>query len=84
MSNDLSPFQQKRKAQAIANNLKLKAQLADLASVIQDLFNDAPPAAAAATSAEEMKELIDAIDAGTAEQNKIARFLELADEFGLT
>ena len=80
---ELSDFQKKTAAETIAHNLKLDEKLANLSSILDDLFKDAPPAVVAATSKEEMDALIRGIKEGTATNDKIARFLELADKFGL-
>ena len=82
--SELSPFQQETKAKTIAARIRVKAELESLDAVLNKLFDDAPAEVREATSPDEVAELVSAINAGTAEQNKIARFLELADKFGLT
>ena len=84
MSNNLSPFQQKTAAKTIAENIRLKAELEDLDTVISKLFADAPPAVRDAVSKEEVENLVTAINDGTADNNKISRFLELANKLGLS
>ena len=79
----ISEFDQKRKAENIVNRLALKDELGNTKNKIDALFIDAPIAVADSTSREEMEELISAIMEGTATNNKIARFLELANKFGI-
>lgn len=79
----LSEFQQKRKAENIVERLALHKDLNNLEDKISNLFNDSPIAVAESVSKAEMKVLIGEIKLGTATNNKIARFLELASQLGI-
>jgi hypothetical protein len=67
----------------IIKRLELKAELSSLKEVLDELFNDPTIAVADAATAEEMKTLIEAIKEGTATNNKISRFLEIANSLGI-
>ena len=79
----ISDFDQKRKAESIVNRLALQDELGNTKNKIAMLFKDAPIAVADSASQEELEELMTAIKAGTATNNKIARFLELANQLGI-
>jgi len=80
MTTILSEFQQKRKAENIVDRLALQEDLSNLQEKLNNLFNDSPVAVAESISRKELKELIVEIKRGTATNNKIARFLELASQ----
>jgi Zn-dependent M32 family carboxypeptidase len=84
MANELSEFQKKIKAQTIVDNMRLNNDLSNLKPYLEQLFSDAPPEVRAATSKEELDELITGIKEGTSTNVKIARFLELAEKLGLS
>lgn len=79
----LSEAQMAMKAKNKVDKLALDASLGSLKEKIDELFNDAPVAVAEATSKEEMEELISAVKAGTADNEKIARFLDVASNLGI-
>lgn len=83
MTNELSDFQKKIKAQTIVDNMQLDKELSNLGAYLQQLFADAPPEIKKAISEEELSELIVGIKKGTSTNVKIARFLELAEKLGL-
>lgn len=67
----------------IIKRLELKAELSNLKEVLNEKFNDPAIAVPEAATAEEMEILIDAIKEGTASNNKIARFIEIANSLGI-
>lgn len=79
----LTEAQKAIKAQTKVAQLSLEESLGDLKTKINELFADAPIAVAETTSKEEMEELISAVKAGTATNEKISRFLDIASNFGL-
>ncbi len=79
----ISDFDQKRKAESIVNRLALQEDLGNTKNKIASIFNDAPIAVADTASQEELEDLMTAIKEGTATNNKIARFLELASQLGI-
>ncbi len=83
MTTILSEFQQKRKAENIVDRLALQEDLSNLQEKLNNLFNDSPVAVAESISRKELEELIVEIKRGTAANNKIARFLELASQIGI-
>lgn len=83
MSKQLSNFQKKRAAQNIVERLELQDDLSNLGDRLDELFHDAPVEVAEVTSKNEIKELISEIKKGTATNNKISRFLELAEKLGI-
>lgn len=74
MTQILSEFQQKRKAENIVNRLALQEGLDNTQIKIAALFNDAPITVADSTSQKELEELISAIKMGTATNNKMQGF----------
>lgn len=80
MTTILSEFQQKRKAENIVDRLAIQEDLSNLQEKLNNLFNDSPVAVAESISRKELEELIVEIKRGTATNNKIARFLELASQ----
>lgn len=82
--NELSDFQKKTKAKTIADNLGLAEDLSDLDQKLTSIFADKPPAVRDAVSKEEVSTLVAAIKQGTADNEKIARFLDLAGKLGLS
>ncbi|MBE9469240.1 MAG: hypothetical protein IMY72_13090 [Bacteroidetes bacterium] len=83
MPRELSDYQKKRAAQNIIERLELREDLSNLSEKLDELFNDAPIEVADSISKEELTELFSEINAGTATNNKISRFLELADSLGI-
>lgn len=83
MPRELSDYQKQRAAQNIIERLELRENLSNLSEKLDELFNDAPIEVADSTSKEELTELISEIKTGTATNNKISRFLELADNLGI-
>lgn len=83
MNGQLSDFQKKRAAENIVERLELQENLQDLGEKLDEIFDDAPIEVAEATSKEEMEEIITDINNGTADNNRISRFLELAEQFSL-
>lgn len=83
MQRELSDFQKKRAAQNIIEKLALQNDLANLSQKLDELFNDAPIEVAEAASKQELEQLIAEINQGTATNNRISRFLELADNLGI-
>lgn len=79
----LSDAQKAMKAKNKVEQLALGDSLGGLKAKIDELFNDAPVAVAEATSKEEMEELISAVKAGTADNEKISRFLDMASNLGI-
>lgn len=79
----LTPEQALEKANNKIERLELASELNGLSSVLNNLFADAPIGVAETTSKEEISELINAIKQGTATNNKIARFLEIANSLGI-
>lgn len=79
MAAELSDYQKMIKAKTIIDNMQLDNVLSDLSVKLEKIFNDAGPMATETTSKEEMSELINGIKQGTADNNKISRFLELAE-----
>lgn len=82
MSNGLSNYQKKIKAQTVIDNLELDAELSDLRVKLEEKFAMAPPAAQEGVAREEVEGLVREIKTGTADNNKISRFLELAGKLG--
>lgn len=78
----LTDGQKAIKAQNKIDSLELEERLGNLKVKIDILFNDAPIAAAEANSKEELAELISEIKKGTATNNKISRFLDIAQSLG--
>lgn len=83
MPRELSDYQKQRAAQNIIERLELREDLSNLSDKLDELFNDAPIEVAESSSKEELAELISEINSGTAINNKISRFLELADDLGI-
>lgn len=79
----LTDAQKKIKAKTKVESLQLAEDLGNLKTKIDELFNDAPIAVAETTSKEELEELISEVKKGTATNEKISRFLDLASELGL-
>jgi hypothetical protein len=83
MPTELSDYQKKRAAQNIIERLELIDDLSNLSEKLEQLFNDAPIDVVESSSEDEITQLITAIKSGTATNNKISRFLELADGLGI-
>lgn len=84
MSNGLSDYQKKIKAQTIVENMSLDADLADLSAKLDVLFNDTEAEVRESVSKDELAGLIQAINQGTADNVKISRYLELVNKLGLS
>lgn len=80
----VSEFQQKRKAENMVERLALQDNLNSLRERLSGLFRDTSIDLAESTSIEELEMLIAEIKQGTATNNRIARFLELADKLGIS
>ncbi len=83
MTNELSDFQKKTKAQTIIDNMRLDGDLSNLGAYLKQLFADVAPEAKDAILETELSGLIAGIKEGTSTNVKIARFLELAENLGL-
>lgn len=79
----ISDFDQKRKAESIVNRLSLKEDLNQTQGKLGVVFNDKSIEVADTATKAEMETLISEIKLGTATNNKIARFLELASKLGI-
>lgn len=79
----LTDAQKAIKAQTKIEKLKLEEDLNNLKAKIDELFKDAPTAIAETTSKEELDGLIIEIKKGTATNEKISRFLDIANDLGL-
>uniref|UniRef100_UPI0032172879 hypothetical protein n=1 Tax=uncultured Draconibacterium sp. TaxID=1573823 RepID=UPI0032172879 len=79
----LTNAQKAIKARTKIESLELEQNLGNLISKIDDLFNDAPVEVAETTTKQELEELIRSIKAGTATNEKISRFLDIAGKLGL-
>ncbi len=67
----------------MVNRLVLQEGLNNLEGILDNIFDHAPIAVAESISKKEMAALISEIKLGTATNNKIARFLELASQLGI-
>lgn len=83
MPRELSEYQKKRAAQNIIERLELNDDLSNLGEKLNELFNDLRIEVAESASKDELNELIFEINSGTATNNKISRFLELAENIGI-
>ena len=72
-------YLQKIEAQNKLKELRLKAELTDLDAKLDALFEIKVPELKQLTTPEELKELIGAIQQGTAKNRKLERFLTLAN-----
>ncbi len=79
----LTDAQKKIKAKTKVESLQLADDLSNLKTKIDQLFDDAPIEVAETTSKEELEYLISEIKNGTATNQKISRFLEIASEIGI-
>jgi|GEM_PF-5157718 len=79
----LTAAQKAIKAQTKIEKLELEENLSNLKVRINELFNNAPIAIAETISREELEELIIEIKKGTATNEIISRFLELAGNLGI-
>lgn len=79
----LTDDQKEQKAINIIKNMELQSELSDIQTTIDNLFNDTPIAIASTISKEELHELITEINDGTATNNKISRFLDIASSLGI-
>jgi hypothetical protein len=79
---ELTSFQQKIKAQTIVDKLQLDATFATLDVVLPKLFADAAPSMQDRATKEEVAALVKSIKQRTADNVKIARFLELGRKIG--
>ena len=84
MPKKLSNYQKQKVAKNLIERLKLKKDLNNLGGKLDELFTDAPVEVAKATSKEELSALITEVRAGTATNEKISRFLELAGKLGIS
>jgi hypothetical protein len=78
MSNPADPIK-KAEAQTLLQNLKVKAELGNFGDDFDKLFTLKAPELKTVVSPEELKTLISAIEAGTADNNKLARFISIAN-----
>jgi hypothetical protein len=79
----LTDDQKEQVAKSIINNLELQSELSGIQTTIDNLFNDTPIAIASSISKEELHDLIAEINDGTATNNKISRFLDIASSLGI-
>ncbi|MEQ8927063.1 MAG: hypothetical protein RLO81_14685 [Fulvivirga sp.] len=79
----LTDAQKKIKAKTKVDSLQLADDLSNLKTKIDQLFDDAPIEVAETTTKEELEDLISAINNGTATNQKISRFLEIASAIGI-
>ena len=79
----LTDDQKEQKALNIIKGLELDNDLNNLNEKIDDLFADAPIEVADSISKDELQTLITEINAGTNDNNKISRFLEIANSLGI-
>lgn len=77
MPNGADPILQV-KAQTQLDNLRAKADLDQLDQALDELFQIKVPELSTITTPEELKELIGAVDKGTADNQKLARFIDIA------
>jgi len=68
----------KVEAQRTLRNLRAKADLDQLDQALDELFQIKVPELSTVTTPEELKELIGAVDKGTADNQKLARFIDIA------
>jgi hypothetical protein len=78
MPNGVNPIG-RIEAQTKLENLKLKADLEDLDRTLDELFQVKVPELSDITTPEELKELIGAVEQGTADNHKLARFIDIAN-----
>jgi hypothetical protein len=79
----LTDDQKEQKAINIIKNIELQSELSDIHTTIDNLFNDTTIAIASTISKEELHDLITKINDGTATNNKISRFLDIASSLGI-
>jgi len=79
----LNDNQKEQKALNIIKDLELDNDLKNVNEKLDDLFKDAPIEIAETISKEELQTLITDINAGTYDNNKIAKFLEIANSLGI-
>lgn len=79
MSSNVDPILQE-KALTKLDNLKAKAELDDFDALVTKLFAMKSPADKEVTSKEELKSLITAIKQGTADNNRMAKFIGFANK----
>jgi hypothetical protein len=78
MSNNVDPLLQEE-ALTKLQNLKLKAELDELGKTLSTVFSIKVPEFEEITTKEELQTLIAAIEAGTADNNRLARFIDIAN-----
>lgn len=66
-------------AQTKLDNLALKADLDNLDATLNKLFNVTAPEIKDITTPEELKSLIAAVEKGTADNNQLAKFIDVAN-----
>ena len=71
---------QKYKAENIIEGLELTKDLSNSKEIVANILNNAPIAIANTISTEELESLIKEIKKGTADNNKIARFLSIINQ----
>lgn len=81
--NNLSEFDKKRKAENIVERLALQDDLSNLQVKLDKLFKDSDIAVADSIPRKELEDLIVEIKKGTATNNKIAKFLEMAAQLAI-
>jgi hypothetical protein len=79
----LTEEQKEQKAKNIIIKLELLNELKSLKEIIDNTFNDAPIKVTETISKEELISIINSIKEGTATNNKIAQFLEIANSLGI-
>ena len=79
----LSDSQKRTKARTILSNMALDEDLSELSVKLDGLLWQQPAEIKRAVTKDELSELIESVKQGTADNEKIARFLELAQKLGL-
>jgi len=69
----------KIEAQTKLDNLAVKLDLQNLDATLRDLFEVKAPEIKGVTNPEELKTLIAAVRKGTADNNQLAKFIDVAD-----
>ena len=79
MPNEVDPIR-KIEAQTKLDNVKAKADLEQLDQALKELFQVKVPELSTITTPEELKDLIGAVEQGTADNQKLARFIDIANK----
>jgi hypothetical protein len=79
----LNKMLQKYKAENIVEGLELTKDLSNCKEIVANILNNAPIEIADTISKDEVESLIKEIKKGTADNNKIARFLSIINQLGI-